>query len=706
MSLRSNVANGLVNIAKSLMGGDVGGADSAFAINQLFGANQDTKKLGKYKGIVFAAVNLISDKVKSYQPIFNTRQPDGHLEPIPNHPLLELFAHPSDGVSQSDFFKAVSVYKSMLGESFWYIPLGELTGKPNIAKGSGIYLLPPERMGLKIDDTGTVIGYCLRKSDGSEVLFKPEEIKLHKTFNPMNPYRGYGIVEAAIDYVETEEGARNFTRNFFKNNGAPAGIISVKGDISKENFKIFAERWREQHEGTKNAGKIAIIRGSEIDFTKTALGLDQIDMQALKDLTVTEVLRMFRVPKALLGEETALGMSRANIESFEYIFAKETIEPELDALDDSIQDLLKRFYPQDQLFVTHELTIPEDKEFELRERQAGVDIWLTRNEIRQEEGLNDQPGGEFLRAAVMSSPIGPASTEPENTDYDSEEETKSGGKVYLTVTKVKKKNEVETTNKEAFRLNLQKNQLIYQKKFSEALAPVLKRQKKEVLKNWDKINGKSGTWLTKATNSQLLDLDKAIKDFQNDLFPVELALADDQGQLALAFAGDAEANFELTPAVQKKIRDALEKVGYNFNEETLQAVTDVIAQDLADGLGTAAIADDISSVYNDVQGYRADRLARTETLRASNQATKLAYEQTGYVTALEWYANPTACEFCAELSGEVVGFDNNFANLGDSIDLSNGASLDINYSNIETPPLHPNCECTIIPNYEEQQQSK
>lgn len=693
MSLRTRIAKGFLNIGKNLIGG-YDGADSAFTINQLYGNYNDSRKLGKYKGIVFAAVNLISDEVAKYQPVFNTMQADGHLEPITGtHPLLELLAHPSKEVSQADFFKAVSVYQKILGESFWYIPLGTLTRKPNLAKGSEIFLLPPEKMGLKIGDDGSVIGYCLRRPNGSEVLFKPEEIKHHKTFNPNNPYRGYGIVEAAIDYIETEEGARTYTKNFFKNNGAPAGILSVKGDISKENFKIFAERWREQNTGTRHAGKIAIIRASDIGFTKTSLGLDELDMTALKQMTVSEVLRMFRVPKALLGEETDQGFGRASVETLEYIFAKRTIEPELELLDNSIQELLTRFYRQDKLIVSHKNIIPADKEFELKLRQASVDVWKTRNEIRQEDGLDDEPGADQLFVPAMSVPIGiPDDESKDVTDVKGEK------KLYLTAIKtVKKKTDVEISSKEAFRLSLQRKQRLFEARFAEALAPVLRKQKKEVLENWSSINASAEPLIVKATNSRLLDLDKAIKDFQKVLFPVELSLADEQGNLALDFAGDDESDFELTPHVQKKIRDALEKMSYNFNEETLTNLTDVIAQDIGQGLSTEAIAKDIAHVYNDVSGYRAERLARTETLRASNQATKLAYEQTGFVTSLQWYANPGACPLCEEMAGEEVGFEENFADLGDTITGADGSSLDINYSNVDTPPLHPNCECTILP---------
>src|SRR3990167_104167 len=539
MSLRTRIDESLNNIAKSLVGG-VDNSDSAFAFNQLFGNYADTRKLGKYKGIVFAAVNLISDEVGDYQPYLNKRQVDGHLEPLSTHPFLELIANPQVGVSQFDLFKA------------------------------------------------------------TQTLFKAEEIGHIKTFNPNNPYRGYGIVEAAIDYIETEESTRLFTKNFFKNNASPAGIISVKGDISKENFKIFSRKWREQYEGTKNAGKTALIRQSEISFTKTSLGLDEIDMQTLKDLTVGEVLRMFRVPKALLGEETGQGFGRASVETLEYIFAKRTIEPKMDLIDNFLQTLVKRYYPTEQLTVTHENIIPADKTFELEERKAGVDTWLTRNEIRQEYGLEDAEGGEKLRVLFNSMPLDEETTsEPISPQIEE-------AKGHITITKTVKKKNLDVEVKENFRLSLLRKQRLYERRFKKALAPVLEDQKAEVLRNWRKINAKGTKGVVKAVDDGLIDLREAEKAFEASLLPIELNLADEQGQLALEFAGADELEFELTPQVQKYIKDALHKMQYRFNDETIKSLGSIIVDGLQEGKSVKAIAKELSGFYDsDVRGWRA-----------------------------------------------------------------------------------------------------
>lgn len=78
---------------------------------------------------------------------------------------------------------------------------------------------------------------------------------------------------------------------------------------------------------------------------------------------------------------------------------------------------------------------------------------------------------------------------------------------------------------------------------------------------------------------------------------------------------------------------------------------------------------------------RAQTIARTETMRASNEGQRELWAQAreaGLIDAATqqktWIATDGACDECAEVDGQVVGIDEDFS--------------------IEGPPAHPNCRCT------------
>lgn len=86
--------------------------------------------------------------------------------------------------------------------------------------------------------------------------------------------------------------------------------------------------------------------------------------------------------------------------------------------------------------------------------------------------------------------------------------------------------------------------------------------------------------------------------------------------------------------------------------------------------------------HNKIHRYRTETIARTETLRASNEGRNMAWDQglaEGYIdpnATKKWSANAGACQLCSPLDGVTVPLKGTFPS-GD-------------------PPRHPNCRCTVL----------
>ena len=97
---------------------------------------------------------------------------------------------------------------------------------------------------------------------------------------------------------------------------------------------------------------------------------------------------------------------------------------------------------------------------------------------------------------------------------------------------------------------------------------------------------------------------------------------------------------------------------------------------------------------------RSMMIARTETSRAYTQGQIAAWEQTGVVTEKVWSAASDSCPFCAVMNGKVVGLKEDYLHNGDVLSVSAGgdrtASMKMGYGNVNGPPLHPNCRCSIV----------
>jgi hypothetical protein len=94
--------------------------------------------------------------------------------------------------------------------------------------------------------------------------------------------------------------------------------------------------------------------------------------------------------------------------------------------------------------------------------------------------------------------------------------------------------------------------------------------------------------------------------------------------------------------------------------------------------------------------WRATRVARTETARSLHEGQVSAWKEAG-ITRMKWQIAPNPCEFCRSMSQKPHPIDEPFYNVGDRLTTSKGKILNFDYAAVKSPPLHPNCRCTLLP---------
>jgi SPP1 gp7 family putative phage head morphogenesis protein len=104
-----------------------------------------------------------------------------------------------------------------------------------------------------------------------------------------------------------------------------------------------------------------------------------------------------------------------------------------------------------------------------------------------------------------------------------------------------------------------------------------------------------------------------------------------------------------------------------------EQVREAVLRGMDEGLGATETADLMRETIDQLKGYQAERLARTETIRAREEARQIVFQDSG-VQEVEWVVADSPCEECDPLAGQVFPVD-------------------------EAPaiPLHPNCRCTYVP---------
>jgi len=184
---------------------------------------------------------------------------------------------------------------------------------------------------------------------------------------------------------------------------------------------------------------------------------------------------------------------------------------------------------------------------------------------------------------------------------------------------------------------------------------------------------------------------KKQKSFQELVTKAENPLLDAEGNVQLRF--DA-----LNPNVTQFVNDRSFRFSFDVNEYTQRELKSQLNRGFEEGESIPTIKERIKMLFgfgeNKEGNYRAQRIARSEVIRASNYGQEQAYIQSGVVDAKEWVAafDDRTCPYCSKMDGRIIGLGQNFFNRGDTFQ-----GLNLNYEDIKGPPLHPSCRCTLVP---------
>jgi SPP1 gp7 family putative phage head morphogenesis protein len=129
----------------------------------------------------------------------------------------------------------------------------------------------------------------------------------------------------------------------------------------------------------------------------------------------------------------------------------------------------------------------------------------------------------------------------------------------------------------------------------------------------------------------------------------------------------------------------------NTTEEVFKSIVrNIISGAIQEGLGVDRIARNIRKELNITERYRAERIARTEVVSASNEGSFMGAKSTGLDLDKEWmaYMDEKTRDSHAQLNGQVIPMNDTFITIsGEYLELPGDPSA----SAEETI----NCRCTI-----------
>lgn len=644
----------------------------------------------EYAGYVYKAIDYIATN-GARVPIYTEQKVNGQWVRKAHAGMQPILQGTKESPSLTWMLQGSITYRKMFGECFWYINVMENSRKPYDR-----LLLYPQRIKVIADNQGKVLGYKYSTVQGQEIPLSIDEVFHAKYFNPANHQRGVGPLQKAGLYVDAERNTVEYVANFIDNNATPSGIIVLPATTGETQFDAFELQWREKYGGLNNAGKTAILQADGVDFKQISSNLKDMQLTELKDMSIKDILAMFGVSKHMIGISDEGGLGRNSAEAHEYITNKHVIDPEIHDIVDALNDLAEIFFKGEFESVDHEgakdgtwrvwyeSPVPEDKEYKLSVIRDGGEI-MSLNERRAMMGLPPVEGGD-----VLVDNNGNTLTVKKKGSTPATIKIKFKRAVPATQKVSIKENAVSYEAKEAYRLSIQSKQTAYERRYKKIVAKFIDKQLEQVI---DDIAGKKSV---KSMMDGNLNPAKQADELTDLSIGVFIDLLQEQGDLAIKFAGDTE-KFVITQDAKNYVRDSLKQAHLSYNEDIVASIGRAVSEGLAQNESLQQIGKRVTAEYQGIKGYKMNRLVRTETLKASNEATLYGYQQLG-ITEKEWFNNPGACDYCKSVEDMgAQGMGDVFIEKGESLTDSEGNERVFDYESVEHPPLHPNCRCVLLP---------
>ncbi|WP_330349264.1 phage portal protein [Streptomyces sp. NBC_00582] len=349
--------------------------------------------------VAYRCVDAIASNASSVP--LEVARPDGSF--IEGHDVAHLFnKKPNDNMSARALKYLLFMQAELAGQSFVWQDRGE-TGLGDVAEMHLVF----DQVDVVVDKpirqrptTANIVGFMIRRADGTQVPVLPEEMLWLRYPHPFDPLGCLAPWKAARHAVDMDAFAREWQRQSYKNGARPTGVVYL-GDMGEQEFTAVKAAWRSSMQGPENAGKTLLVRstpggggqagGKGIGYERLTFTAEEMEYLESRVANADEVMLAFGVPRDyLLG-----GTTYENRTAAKATLWSDTIKPKLEMVSSEI-DL--RMLPSDAEEATFDLSgvdaLQDSQDSVANRTRASVySDTLTIDEARAELGYDPLPNG-------------------------------------------------------------------------------------------------------------------------------------------------------------------------------------------------------------------------------------------------------------------------------------------------------------------------
>lgn len=322
------------------------------------------------------------------------------------HILHQLFTDVANPWMLSDTLLVLLVAQSVVYGNKLCEIMRDGDGRPLPARLGGLVPLPPESTSPEYDDNGKlwIVSHIYRRGQRETRVIDPMDT-IHLRGLSDDGFWGLSLRQVAANTIGYGLGLQKHGNVVFKNQARPDLILQHPGNLGDDAARHLRESWNEVHQGLDNRRKIAI---AEEGMTVVPYGITPEEAQLIEaqKFDVEQSSRILDMPAPMLNSLDRATFS--NIEELRLWYVNgRLVKLQRNIMMEYQWKLLTEREREEYFLQYNNDSLLKGKLSERYEAytKAISSMWLSPDEVREEEGYDPRPdgqGGEYINPNVQT----------------------------------------------------------------------------------------------------------------------------------------------------------------------------------------------------------------------------------------------------------------------------------------------------------------
>lgn len=249
--------------------------------------------------VVMAPVMWLQRALPEARLAMRERLQGGKLEPVEEHPLLELIRSPNAYYGDIALWAGTIVDFAIGGDAYW-VKVRDMSGTVRELWWIPAFMMTPKG---SHDGTEFLSHYEYRPGTGTgKIDLDPSEvIHFRNGINPRDMRHGLAPMQAVIREIFADMESSNFVASLLRNMGVPGVVISPKaGSIPTPEDVEATKTWFQQTFSGDGRGG-TLVMGAPTDVQPYGFNPQQMNLSEARDVAEERVCAALGIPAAIVG---------------------------------------------------------------------------------------------------------------------------------------------------------------------------------------------------------------------------------------------------------------------------------------------------------------------------------------------------------------------------------------------------------------------